>query len=53
MLRIPGRYGEQVFLASPPELTARQEIVRKQSQLHYGVARDVVEGKIERALKLS
>lgn len=53
MLRIPGRYGEQVFLAPPPELSGRQDTVRQQSRIHYGNARDEVEQKIERALKLN
>jgi hypothetical protein len=52
MLRIPGRYGEAVITAPPPELSGRQEVVRTQSRIHYGVARDEVEMKIERALKL-
>jgi hypothetical protein len=52
MLRIPGRYGEAVIAAPPPELSGRQEVVRTQSRIHYGIARDEVEMKIERALNL-
>lgn len=52
MLRIPGRYGEMVITAAPPELSDRAEIVRKQSRLHYGTQRDEVEEKIARALHL-
>ena len=52
MLRIPGRYGEKVITAPPPELSGRLEVVRKQSRIHYGVDRSEVEDKIIRALKL-
>ena len=53
MLRIPGRYGEMVITAPPPELTGRQDVVRKQSRIHYGNARANVEEKIQRALHLA
>jgi hypothetical protein len=51
MLRIPGRYGELIITPPPPILSGRQERVRTQSRIHYGVARPTVEDRISRALR--